>query len=97
MPEICGETGTPPDRLSIRVQEGCRHPSGAGLQPCNWVIFRANGARGGGCSVLERTQHSCNITQRQVLAAPLGQGPHRLSLEVDDKYVVAGNENLAEI
>src|SRR3954471_14372529 len=33
LPKICGKTGTLPDRLSISVQEGCRHPSGAGRQP----------------------------------------------------------------
>src|SRR6478736_10460472 len=32
-----------------------------------------------------------------MLAAPLGQRPHRLSLKVDDKYVVVGNENLAQM
>src|SRR6195256_4219610 len=32
-----------------------------------------------------------------MFAPPLGQGPHRLSLEVDDKEIIAGNENLAQM
>src|SRR3978361_1590836 len=38
-----------------------------------------------GTGVVEGSKHSCNVADWQILAAPLDQRPHRLTLKVDNE------------
>ena len=47
--------------------------------------------------VMEGAQHAREVRKGRSLEAPLAQGARRLALEVDDRDVAAGVEDLAEV
>src|SRR5947209_5016311 len=51
----------------------------------------------GGRRIRERAEHSRDVAQRAALAAPLGERPRGLPLEVEEDPVVAGPERLPEV
>src|SRR5271165_981372 len=71
---------------------GQLHHSLLGRRPCFGEL-----PHGGDARVIKRADHSRDIAQRRTLAPAVGEGPRRLTLEVDNKKVVLYDENLAEV
>jgi hypothetical protein len=78
----------PVSRPGLRVRIGCPN------RPCSMFGLVPVGGSGG---IGERAQHGGHVPHRRPLEPALGQGVIWLSLEIDYRDVVAGDQDLAQV
>ncbi len=77
-----------------RSRVGLRVRIGGPNQPCSMFGLVPVGGSGG---IGERAQHRGHVPHRRPLETALGQGVIWLSLEIDNRDVVAGDQDLAQV
>ena len=84
----------PPRSISASLASRAPGPDRRPHRPCSMFGLVPVGGSGG---IGERAQHGGHVPHRRPLEPALGQGVIWLSLEIDNREVVAGDQHLAQV